>query len=89
MGYLRVYALDMAYTEPPRQVEAPRTYKQRMYNTIHEMSMAENSPRDMRVTQLKPSVEWALAWKEPTYDMDVLGSKIRMVHSHTRPSSHK
>ena len=34
-----------------------------MYNTIHEMSMAENSPQELRVTQLRPSVELALVWK--------------------------
>ena len=63
MVYLRMYALDMAYTEPPKLAETPRTHKRRAYNTLHTMSMAENSPREMRVTQLRLSVDWALVWK--------------------------
>jgi hypothetical protein len=63
MGYLRMYALDMAPTGPPSQAETLRTYKRRVYNTMHETSTEENITREMRVTQVRPYGEWALVWK--------------------------
>jgi len=63
MGYLRMYVLDMAYTEPPSLAETPRTHKRRVYNTLDTMSMAENSPREMRVTKLRLFLDWVLVWK--------------------------
>jgi len=63
MGYLRMYALDMTYIEPPRLAKTLRTYKRHVYITLDTMPMAENSPREMCVTQLRPSLDWTLVWK--------------------------
>jgi hypothetical protein len=53
----------MAYIAPPVQEERLRTFKRRVYSTMRTISVAENVPRLMRITQIRPSKEWTLVWK--------------------------
>jgi len=62
LEYLRIYAQEMAYINPPRDNESPKAFRQRIYQTLRTMSLAEKEPRAMRITQIHPTTEWTKIW---------------------------
>jgi len=60
--YLRIYFHEWAYMEPQRQAETLREFKRRVYNTLRIMSTTENKPREVRIMQLQPAIDWSLLW---------------------------
>jgi len=56
--YLRNYALEWTYLEPRRQEETLRHFKRRVYGTLRSMATTATPPREVRVTQLEPGIEW-------------------------------
>jgi len=63
LAYLRQYAQDMAYIEPPTQTEATRTFKKRIYETLFLMAAAGKTPPVMRIANKKPDVQWDRVWQ--------------------------
>jgi len=61
--YLHCYALDMAYITPPGNKETPRTFKRRVYGTLHIMATAAKEAPEMRITRLSPETNWRQVWK--------------------------
>ena len=64
LEYLYRYALDMAYIAPPGNDETLRTFKLRVYNTLHIMAAATRESREMRITQLHSDTQWMQVWKK-------------------------
>jgi hypothetical protein len=62
LEYLRIYALEMAYIEPPQQSEAPRAFRARVYETLRTIQLATNKPRDVRITLHYPTTDWDRVW---------------------------
>jgi len=56
--YLRIYALEWAYLEPRKPEETLRTFKRRVYGTLRSMATAAIPPREVRVMQIQPGIEW-------------------------------
>jgi hypothetical protein len=54
LDYLRIYALEMEYVEPPQQSEALRAFGTRVYETLRSIQITTNKPRDVRITLLYP-----------------------------------
>jgi hypothetical protein len=42
LEYLRIYALEMAYVEPPKQTEAPRALRRRFTRRMHHAALVDN-----------------------------------------------
>ena len=59
LEYLRIYFQEWAYMEPQRHAETQREFKRRECNTS---STAENKPREVRIMQLQPAIDWSLVW---------------------------
>jgi hypothetical protein len=59
---------------PSRQGETPRALRHRIYGTLRKISMAGNRHRDMRITQLQPTIDWTRVWKNlhATWSSDVV-----------------
>jgi hypothetical protein len=65
LDYLRQYARDMAYIEPPNRTEATRTFKKRIYETLilmaavgkthPAMSIPQTTRRKMEPSMAKPT----------------------------------
>jgi hypothetical protein len=74
LEYLRIYALEIAYVESLRQNETHRAFKHRVYETLRTIFMAGNRSRDMRITQLQPTTDWARVWSNlhATWSSDVI-----------------
>jgi hypothetical protein len=62
MAYLRTYFLEWAYMEPQRQGETYRSFTRQMYDTLRNISTAGNRPREVRIMQLQPAVDWSIVW---------------------------
>jgi hypothetical protein len=62
LEYLRIYVLEMAYVNLPKQCESPRAFRQRVYRTLHTIGMAGNRLRDMHIKLLHPTIDWARVW---------------------------
>ena len=60
--YLLIYALEWAYLEPRKQEETLRTFKRRVYETLKSMATVEIPPRELRVKQIQPGIEWERVW---------------------------
>ena len=58
--YVLAYATDMAYITAPGHVETPKSFRRRLYNTLHTMATAV---MDIRVTKLKPVFNWPQVWR--------------------------
>jgi len=63
LEYLYQYALDLAYIAPPGNQETLRTFKLRVYNTLHTMEAAPRESRQMRIKQLHLDTQWLQVWK--------------------------
>jgi len=63
LEYLYRYALDMAYIALPGNDETLRTFKPRVYNTLHTIAAATRESREMRIKQLHPDTQWMQVWK--------------------------
>jgi hypothetical protein len=63
LAYLRQYASDLAYVDPPAPGERTRRYKQRIYNTLRIMRAAGSVICDMRIVTRNPAVVWSRVWK--------------------------
>ena len=63
LEYLYRYAQDMAYIAHTGNDETLRTFKLRVYNTLHTMAAATRESREMRITQLHPDTQWMQVWK--------------------------
>ena len=57
LEYLRTYVQEMAYIDPYKLDEHPRTLRRRVYWTLRGMAEAGNPRRVMRIMQLHPSAE--------------------------------
>jgi len=62
LDYLRTYVQEMAYIDPYKLGEHPRTLLRREYWTLRGMAVAGNPPRVMRIMQLHPSADWERIW---------------------------
>jgi hypothetical protein len=58
LEYLRIYAMEKAYVEPPRQGKAPRTFRARVYETLRRIKLEANPPRNVRITMTYPTTDW-------------------------------
>jgi len=56
--YLRIHALEWAYLEPRRLEETLRHFKRRVYGTLRSMATRATPPRELRVTQIQPGIQW-------------------------------
>lgn len=56
LEYLCIYFHEWACIELQRQAETQREFKRRVYNTLRNMSTAENKPREVRVMQLQQAI---------------------------------
>jgi hypothetical protein len=63
IAYLRYYALDMAYIEPPWQDEAPTHVKRCVYDTLEKMKLATRRTMEMRVVQKSQNTDWDRVWR--------------------------
>jgi len=62
LEYLRTYVQEMAYIDPYKLGEHPRTLRKSVYWTLRGMAEADNPPRVMRIMQLHPSADWERIW---------------------------
>jgi hypothetical protein len=62
-NYLQQYALDMAYVPPQRASEARKSYKRRIYYTLHHMCTNEDTSGDIRIVKKYPNAAWGRVWK--------------------------
>jgi hypothetical protein len=62
LEYLRIYALEIAYVHLPKQSETPKAFSQKVYRTLRTTAVVDNRPRDVRVTLLYPTTDWAMVW---------------------------
>ena len=60
--YLRICALEWAYLEPRRQQETLRHFKRRVYGNLRSMATTASPPREVRVTQIQPGIDWGKVW---------------------------
>ena len=63
LEYLYRYAQDMAYVAPHGNDETFRTFKLRVYNTLHTMAAATRESREMGIKQLHQDTQWMQVWK--------------------------
>jgi hypothetical protein len=63
MEYLRRFAVDSASLAERGPTESKTVYKHRVYDTMHQISMMELGPREMRITILRPNTAWPSVWK--------------------------
>jgi hypothetical protein len=52
----------MAFLIPPGREESTKTFKRRLYNTLHTLIVAERGARELRVIQLRPTIKWTRIW---------------------------
>jgi hypothetical protein len=62
LGYLRTCVQGIAYLEPQRQGEHPRTFRRRVYWTLRALAEAGSPPLVMRIIQLYPAAHWERIW---------------------------
>jgi hypothetical protein len=62
LEYLRLYAMYKVYVEPPKQGEAPRTIRSRVYETLRRIKLAANPSRNVRITMMYPTTDWERVW---------------------------
>jgi hypothetical protein len=62
LEYLRIYDMDNAYVEPPKQGEPPRTSRTRIYETLRRIKLTANPPRNVRITMRHPTTNWGRVW---------------------------
>ena len=62
--YLHRYALDMAYITPLGNNETLRTFKRRVYSTLHIMAGAAKEAPEMRITRVSPETNWKQVWEK-------------------------
>jgi hypothetical protein len=60
--YLRICALEWAHLEPRMKEESLITFKRRFYGTLRSMVTVATSPREVRVMQIQPGIEWERVW---------------------------
>ena len=54
--------MEKAYVEPPKQGEAPRTFKARVYETLRMIKLSAYPPKNMRITMMYPKTDWERVW---------------------------
>ena len=62
LEYLRTYAREMAYVEVPKQGEAPRAFRKKMYGTSRTIRLAADPLRNVHITILYPQTDWERVW---------------------------
>ena len=62
LEYRSTCVQEVAYVEPQKQGEIPRTFRRRVYWTLRAMAEASNRPRVMLIIQLHPSANWKRLW---------------------------
>jgi hypothetical protein len=62
LEYMRQYASDMAYVDPPNQGDGKKMYMQRIYGALQSMGVAGSTPMEMRIVMRYPTVEWDRVW---------------------------
>jgi hypothetical protein len=62
LEYLRTDVQELAYIDPYKWGEHPRTLRRRVYWALRRMAEAGNPPRVMRIIQLYPSANWERIW---------------------------
>ena len=78
--YLRRYALYIAYITPLGNNETLRTFKRRVYGTLHIMARAAKEAPEMRITRLNPETNWRQVW---THSLGTRRNQIKLVRSGT------
>ena len=79
MEYLRIYAQERAYINPPRDNESPKAFRRRIYQTLRTMSLAVKELRAMRITLIHPTTEWTKVWEKSTGNLGIGVHKINVV----------
>jgi hypothetical protein len=59
---MKIYAQEMEYINPPRENKSPKTFRQRINQTLRVVSLAEKEPRAMIITQIQPTRKWTKVW---------------------------
>jgi len=62
LEYLRTYVQELAYIDPYKRGEHPRTLGRRVYWTLRGMAEKGNPPRVMHIMKLYPSAGWERIW---------------------------
>ena len=62
LGYLQIFAMDMAYVQFPDQTESARSIRKRLYNTLVALGKAGKPEPTMRIETLYPEVCWDIVW---------------------------
>jgi predicted RNA-binding Zn-ribbon protein involved in translation (DUF1610 family) len=83
LEYLRVYARDKAYMEPPKLGEHTPTCGARIYETLRKIKMAANPPRNARITMRCPTTDWGRVWANlhGTWEADSFkANRYKVIH---------
>jgi len=73
----------MAYVEVPKQGEAPRAFRKRMYVTLRTIWLAADPPRNVRITILYPQTDWEQVWSNLHFTCAADAIKVnwfKMIH---------
>ena len=62
LAYVRAYATDTVYIASPGHDEAPKSFRRRIYTTLHTMAKAATAVMDIRVIKLQPVFNWPQVW---------------------------
>ena len=54
-----------------------------------ELSTAKNKPREVRITQLQPAIDWSLVWGQSPERKIVWLSQVSMVHAGSWHNTHE
>jgi hypothetical protein len=62
LEYLCSYFHEWACLEPQRQVETRGTFQRRVYDILRTTCTVATKPREVRIMQLQPTIDWPLVW---------------------------
>jgi hypothetical protein len=59
---MKHYATNMAYVTPSAEDESPKTFKRCLYNTLPAMAVAKRGVWEIRVIQIRSTINWTRIW---------------------------
>jgi len=62
LAYTHIYAIDMAYINPPGREESSKAFRRRLYITLYVMTVAAKGAREARVMHVQPSTDCPKVW---------------------------
>jgi hypothetical protein len=62
LAYIYLFAIEMAYIQPQRKEESSKTFRKRLYHTLHAMAIAAKEARGFRIKLLHPFNDWPKVW---------------------------